>query len=62
VIKGQRLVTLLRASAEVLARFQLMPARLPWAVYDVRRTLSPREDGRANHARSVRILDLGHAG
>lgn len=62
VIKGQRLLTLLRDSAgtaEVLARFQLMLARLPWAVYDVRRTLSPREDGRANHARSVRILDLG---
>lgn len=62
LIKGQRLVTLLRNSpgaAEVLAAFEHLVAALPWAVYDVRRTLSPRADGKINHARSVRIFDIG---
>ncbi|MGW4528862.1 hypothetical protein [Amycolatopsis sp. NPDC004378] len=64
LLKGQRLLSLLRASpgtAAVLAAFEQRLAGLPWAVYDVRRTLSPRTDGRANHARSVRILDVGAA-
>ncbi|MFL6124257.1 hypothetical protein [Actinophytocola sp.] len=62
LIKGERLLTLLRNSpgtAEVLAAFERLVAALPWAVYDVRRTLSPRTDGKVNHARSVRILDIG---
>lgn len=62
LIKGQRLLSLLRDSpgtAEVLARFAEILASVPWAVYDVRRTLSPRVDGKVNHARSVRILDVG---
>lgn len=62
LIKGQRLLTLLRTSpgaGEVLAAFEHLMAGLPWAVYDVRRTLSPRADGKINHARSVRIFDIG---
>jgi hypothetical protein len=62
LIKGQRLLRLLRTSAgtaAILAAFERRLAELPWAVYDVRRTLSPRTDGKANHARSVRILDVG---
>lgn len=62
LIKGQRLSSLLRASAgtaALLERFAQTVLGLPWAVYDVRRTLSPRADGKANHARSVRILDIG---
>ncbi|MDT7785578.1 MAG: hypothetical protein QOF58_3997 [Pseudonocardiales bacterium] len=65
LIKGQRLLSLLRASAgtgAVLAAFDELLASLPWAVYDVRRVLSPRADGKANHARSVRILDVGEPG
>ncbi|RAS59466.1 hypothetical protein C8D87_11478 [Lentzea atacamensis] len=65
LIKGQRLLSLLRAStgtAAVLAAFTELLASLPWAVYDVRRALSPRTDGKANHARSVRILDVGEPG
>ncbi|GAB3162030.1 hypothetical protein GCM10027258_80220 [Amycolatopsis stemonae] len=64
LIKGQRLLSLLRASAgtaAVLTAFERQLAALPWAVYDVRRTLSPRTDGKANHARSVRLLDIGPA-
>lgn len=63
LIKGQRLLSLLRASpgtTAVLGTFEKFLAALPWAVYDVRRTLSPRSDGKINHARSVRILDVGH--
>ena len=62
LLKGQRLLSLLRSSpgtAAVLAAFERRLAELPWAVYDVRRTLSPRTDGRANHARSLRLLDVG---
>jgi hypothetical protein len=62
LIKGQRLLSLLRAAvgtAAVIAAFDRRLADLPWAVYDVRRTLSPRADGKANHARSVRLLDVG---
>ncbi|QFZ20524.1 hypothetical protein [Saccharothrix syringae] len=62
LIKGERLLSLLRASAgtaAVLAAFERMLTSLPWAVYDVRRTLSPRSDGKVNYARSVRILDVG---
>lgn len=62
LIKGQRLLSLLRTStgtAAVLTAFERRIAELPWAVYDVRRTLSPRTDGKANHARSVRLLDVG---
>lgn len=62
LIKGERLLSLLRASpgtAAVLAAFERMLAGLPWAVYEVRRTLSPRADGKVNYARSVRILDVG---
>lgn len=63
LIKGQRLLTLLRSSpgtTAVLGMFEDLVAALPWAVYDVRRTRSPRTDGKTNHARSVRILDVGH--
>jgi hypothetical protein len=49
-------------TAAVLAAFERRPAELPWAVYDVRRTLSPRTDGKANYARSVRLLDVGPPG
>ncbi len=62
LIKGKRLLTLLHGAAgtgEVLAGFERLLADLPWAVYHVRRTLSPRDDGKANHARSLRILDVG---
>lgn len=62
LIKGERLLTLLRkspATVAVLGAFEQLVATLPWAVYDVRRTLSPRTDGKDNHARSVRILDIG---
>ncbi|HEV7628473.1 MAG TPA: hypothetical protein VGO89_18415 [Streptomyces sp.] len=62
LIKGQRLLSLLRESAAakaVVSAFRRQLAELPWAVYDVRRTLSPRADGQANHARSVGILDVG---
>ncbi|GAA2783015.1 hypothetical protein [Saccharopolyspora taberi] len=65
LIKGQRLLSLLRVSpgtTAVIAAFEQRLASLPWAVYDVRRTLSPRSDGKANHARSVRILDVGPHG
>lgn len=65
LIKGQRLLSLLRASAGtggVLAAFAELLAALPWAVYEVRRTFSPRADGKVNHARSVRILDVGEPG
>ena len=44
LIKGQRLLSLLRASAgtaPVLAAFQRQLTAVPWAVYDVRRALSP---------------------
>lgn len=59
LIKGQRLLTLLRTSPgarEVLTAFEHLVAALPWAVYDVRRTLSPRVDGKVNHARSARSI------
>ncbi|WNV83095.1 hypothetical protein [Umezawaea sp. Da 62-37] len=62
LIKGQRLLSLLQASvrtAAVLAAFEQLLTIMPWAVYDLRRTLSPRSDGKINHARSVRILDVG---
>ena len=62
LIKGQRLLSLLRTSpgtAGVLASYERLLAVVPWAVYDVRRAISPRADGKANHARSVRILDVG---
>lgn len=62
LIKGQRLLTLLRTSvgsAGILAAFERRLIEMPWAVYDVRRTFSPRADGKANHARSVRVLDVG---
>ncbi|WP_410659512.1 hypothetical protein [Amycolatopsis sp. lyj-112] len=62
LIKGQRLLALLQASTgteEVLAEFERRITGVPWAVYDVRRTLSPRVDGKNNFARSVRILDIG---
>jgi hypothetical protein len=65
LIKGERLLTLLRTSrgtGAVLAAFERLLAELPWAVYDVRRTISPRSDGKTNHARSVRILDIGPPG
>lgn len=58
----QRLLSLLQASpgaGDVLAAFEQRITTLPWAVYDVRRTLSPRVDGKNNFARSVRILDIG---
>jgi hypothetical protein len=63
LLKRQRELTLLRSSpgtGVVLASFEHLLAALPWAVYDVRRTLSPRADSKTNHARSVRILDVGH--
>ncbi|UUV32175.1 hypothetical protein NQK81_01625 [Amycolatopsis roodepoortensis] len=62
LIKGQRLLSLLQASpgaGDVLAAFEQRITTVPWAVYDVRRTLSPRVDGKNNFARSVRILDIG---
>ncbi|MEV0682170.1 hypothetical protein AB0I60_37205 [Actinosynnema sp. NPDC050436] len=62
LIKGKRLLSLLRASTgteAVLTAFRQRLAVLPWAVYDVRRTLSPRTDGRIAYARSIRILDIG---
>lgn len=62
LIKGERLLTLLRTSPgtdAVLASFERLLDTLPWAVYDVRHTISPRADGKTNHARSVRILDNG---
>jgi len=52
LIKGQRLLTLLRTSpgaGAVLASFERLLATLLWAVYDVRRTISPRSDGKTNH-------------
>lgn len=65
LIKGQRLLTLLRDSpgtTAVLTAYDTQLAVLPWAIYDVRRTLSPRKDGKVNHARSVRLLDVGDRG
>lgn len=65
LIKGQRLLSLLNSSVgtdAVLAAFAELLASLPWAVYEVRRALSPRVDGKTNHARSVRILDVGEPG
>lgn len=62
LIKGQRLLTLLKDSpdtAVVLALFDEYLATVPWAVYKVRRTFSPRSDGRFNYARAVDILDAG---
>ncbi|MBE1467447.1 hypothetical protein [Kibdelosporangium phytohabitans] len=62
LIKGQRLLTLLRSSGEageVLTMFAEYLAAVPWAVYEVRRTLSPRVDGRFNYARSIQILHAG---
>jgi hypothetical protein len=62
LIKGERLLTLLRNSTgtdSVLGLFDELLATLPWAVYDVRRALSPRADGRFNHSRALRILDTG---
>ncbi|WP_053739167.1 hypothetical protein [Nocardia sp. NRRL S-836] len=62
LIKGERLLTLLRTSAgtaAVLTAFEELLASMPWAIYDVRRTLSPRVDGKTNHARSIRMLDVG---
>ncbi|MEV0700868.1 hypothetical protein AB0I53_23565 [Saccharopolyspora sp. NPDC050389] len=43
----------------MLALFEEYLATVPWAIYDVRRTFSPRSDGRFNHARTVKILDTG---
>lgn len=50
-----------RARGAITARtaVSIGPDPLPWAVYAVRRTLSPRTGGKVNHARSVRILDIG---
>jgi hypothetical protein len=62
LIKGERLHTLLRNSPGtglVLALFDQQVAAMPWAVYDVRRALTPRTDGKINHARSVEILESG---
>jgi hypothetical protein len=62
LIKGQRLLTVLKASPDttvVLALFEEYLASVPWAVYEVRRTYSPRSDGRFNHARAVKILETG---
>lgn len=62
LIKGERLLTVLRESAgtaAVLELFERRLATLPWAVYDVRRALSPRSDGKVNYSRSVHILDTG---
>lgn len=62
LINDRRLLTLPRESpdtAAVLALFEEYLASVPWAVYDVRRTFSPRRDGRFNHARAVKILNAG---
>lgn len=62
LINSRRLLTLLRDSPgteQVLALFHQYLATVPWALYDVRRTFSPRVDGRFNHARALRILDAG---
>jgi len=62
LINGKRLLTLLRHSpgtAEVLRMFDEYLTAVPWAVYDVRRTFTPRSDGRFNHARAVKILHTG---
>lgn len=62
LINSRRLLTLLRGSPgteQVLASFDEYLASVPWALYEVRRTFSPRVDGRFNHARAVRILDAG---
>ncbi len=62
LINSRRLLTLLKQSPgteQMLALFTEYLASVPWALYDVRRTFSPRVDGRFNHARALRILDTG---
>lgn len=62
LINGQRLLTLLRDTAGTTAVLELFERRLaamPWAVYDLRRALLPRSDGKVNYSRSVHLLDTG---
>jgi hypothetical protein len=62
LINGARLLTLLRDTAgtsAVLELFERRLAAMPWAVYDLRRALSPRSDAKVNYSRSVHVLDTG---
>jgi hypothetical protein len=62
LIKGTRLLTVLRESpgtGAVLGLFEQRLNAMPWAVFDVRRALSPRTDGQFNHSRDVRIVAAG---
>lgn len=62
LIKGDRLLDLVRATAgteEVLTRFAQRLAAEPWALYDVRRALSPRRDGKVSHSRRLHALVHG---
>lgn len=62
LIAGDRLHTLLRDAPdqkETLALFQERLHAQPWAVYDVRRAISPRKDGKVNIARYLKKLAVG---
>lgn len=62
LIRGDRLLTLLRRSPDtgpVLDLFTDYLATVPWALYEVRRTFTPRGDGRSNTARSISVHATG---
>jgi hypothetical protein len=61
-IGGERLWTLVREAPEQEKTRAMLHDRLAaqqWAVYDVRRALSPRSDGKVNVSRSLKKLALG---